>query len=107
MIGAIRWFRRECDPFYVMPASRYRLRARLQGETRPWSVSSARLSQQSRERVLHARDDDGAQQRARLDGTRRFVHRIRRSCQPSLEVAREDVADASREIIHDRAASEL
>src|SRR6516165_4451920 len=107
MVGAIRWFKRERDPFYAMPASRHRLHARRRGETRPWSVSSARLAQQSRERVLHARDDDGAEQRAYLNRTRRFVHRIRRSCQPPLEVAREDIADASREITHDRAASEL
>src|SRR6516162_6602261 len=107
MVGAIRWFKRERDPFYAVPASRHRLHARRRGETRPWSVSSARLAQQSRERRLHARDDDGAKQRAYLDGTRRFVHCMRRSSQPPLEVAREDSADASREITHDRAASEL
>src|SRR5262245_58094329 len=107
MIGAIRWFRRERYPFYGMPASRGRLHQRQRGETRPWSVSSTRLSKQSRERLLHARDDHGAKQRACLDGRRRFVHCIRRSCQPPLEVARELIADASRQITHDRAASEL
>src|SRR5437016_1235441 len=107
MIGAIRWFGCERDPFCAVPASRDRLRAHQRGETRPWSVSSARLAPQSREHLLHARDDNGAKQRACLDWARRFVHRIRRSCQPPLEVAREHVADASRQITHDRAASEL
>src|SRR5258707_7142036 len=107
MIGAIRWFGRERDPFCAVPASRDGLRAHERGKTRPWSVSSARLAPQPREHLLHARDDNGAKRRACLDGARRFVHRIRRSCQPPLEVAREHIADASRQITHDRAASEL
>src|SRR5262245_2475006 len=87
MVGAIRWFGRERDAFHAMQASQYRARARQRAETRPWSaaidasngtcarslVSSGKLFQQSRERLLHAGGNDGAVQRARgYRGRRRY-----------------------------------
>src|SRR5262245_41421626 len=119
MVGAIKWLEGERDALHAMQASQYRSRARQQAETRPWSaaigasngrrslVSSAQPAQQSRERLLHAGDNDGAQQRTCGYRGRRLVHRIRQSCHAPLEVAREHVADASRQITDDRTASEL
>src|SRR5262252_6137437 len=78
MVVAIMWFGREREAFHAMRAGRYRSRAQQHGETRPRSaaigasnvtqtcslVSSAKLAQQSCERLLHAGDHDGAEQRA-------------------------------------------
>src|SRR5262249_61270990 len=78
MVVAIMWFGREREAFHAMRAGRYRSRAQQHGETRPRSaaigasnvtqtcslVSSAKLAQQSCERLLHADDHDGAEQRA-------------------------------------------
>src|SRR6516164_148892 len=78
MVVAIMWFGREREAFHAMRAGRYRSRAQQHGETRPRSaaigasnvtqtcslVSSAKLAQQSCERLLHVGDNDGAEQRA-------------------------------------------
>src|SRR6516162_5501536 len=87
MVVAIMWFGREREAFHAMRAGRYRSRAQQHGGTRPRSaaigasnvtqtcslVSSAKLAQQSRERLLHAGDHDGAEQRASgCRGRRRY-----------------------------------